>query len=179
MEKTLPTVLRRGLLGVGFCYLVVLTMPFVGLGNAVLRGLCMLLLQANFCLFLSVCSLAVSDARRFFLWAARLRLLTLILGGLVVAMAPATPSSWIAWGWMIGPVWWVSQVLAGAGLYLVYEEFRLGRASWLALVAPFLVGLLLLNPLGFPAQVMLLAGLAGSAFQALLFLWAAAVGRSR
>lgn len=176
-EKTVPTALRRGLLGISMCYLAVLTMPFVGRDHAIALGLCVLLLQANFGMFLSICALAGSDAKRFFLWAARLRLATMVVTAGVVAFNPATPAAWLAWGWLIGPVWWVSHVLAGAALYLVYEEYRLGGAAWLALVAPFLVGLLLLNPLQFPGVVLLMGGLLASAFQALLFLWASLAGR--
>jgi hypothetical protein len=175
-EKTLPTVLRRGLLALGFCYLSVLTMPVVSWGQALTLGLCLLLLEANFGLFLSVCALANSDAKRFFLWAARLRLAVLLVCVGVVALHPASPCAWMGWSWLIGPFWWISHVLAGAALYLVYEEYRLGGSAWLALVAPFGVGLLLLNPLQFPLSVVLLGALLGSAFQALLCLWASLAG---
>lgn len=178
-EKTLPTVLRRGLFGVGFCYLTILVMPLVGVNQDIALGLCMLLLQANFSLFLSVCALATSDAKRFFLWAARLRLVSLVAGAVIVAMHPSSPLSWLSWGWLVGPVWWVSHVLSGAGLYLVYEEFRVGLPAWLTLVSPFALGLLLLNPIHLPGMLILLLCLALSLCQALLFIVASLAARYR
>jgi hypothetical protein len=79
----------------------------------------------------------------------------------------------LSWIWLIGPLWWISHVLAGAALYLVYEEYRLGAGARVALVLPLLLGVLLLNPLHFAGCWVLLGCLLGLACQALLFLWSA------
>jgi len=178
-EKILPTVMRRGLFGVGFCYLVALTLPLVAVNQDLALGLCVLLLQANLALFLAVCALANSDAKRFFIWASRIRLLSLFLTGILVAFHPTSPQNWLAWAWMVAPIWWISHILAAAGLYLVYEEFRPGGPAWLPLVAPFAAGLVLLNPFGWAGHVVMLGCLTLSAFQALLFFWGAVAGPSR
>lgn len=179
IEKTIPTVLRRGLLGVAICYLASLAMTLVGFCWDLRFGLCLLLLQANFSLFYSMCALSSAEGRRFFSWAARLRFLTLIIAAVLVALHPNDPNQWLCWAWVVGPLWWLSHVLGGAGLYVVYQEYRPGGVAWLTLAVPLWVGLLLVNPFGLPGYLVLAGSLASIGMQTFLFLWPLRPGAER
>jgi len=179
IEKTIPTVLRRGLLGVAFCYFASLAMTFVGFCWDLRFGLCLLLLQANFSLFYSMCALSNTEGRRFFSWAARLRFLAFVVAVVLVALNPNSPLKWLSWAWVVGPLWWLSHVLGGAGLYVVYQEYQPGGPAWMTLAVPLLVGVLLINPLSLPGYMVLAGALASIGIQSVLFLWPVRPGAQR